>query len=152
MTKKQSNDIIDKMEYETQSEQEMRRLGQNLGASLKGGEVIELIGDIGAGKTTLTKGIAAGMGIDEDVQSPSFTLSRVYDSPSGVRLAHYDFYRLSDPGILADELAEVAGDPKIVTVVEWAEIVNDVLPSSHITINISSPTEDSRLVTVEGVS
>ena len=152
MTKKQSNDIIDKMEYETQSEQEMRRLGQNLGASLKGGEVIELVGDIGAGKTTLTKGIAAGMGIDEDVQSPSFTLSRVYDSPSGIRLAHYDFYRLSDPGILADELAEVAGDPKIVTVVEWAEIVNDVLPSSHITINISSPTEDSRLVTVEGVS
>ena len=152
MTKKQSNDIIDKMEYETQSEQEMRRLGQNLGANLKGGEVIELVGDIGAGKTTLTKGIAAGMGIDEDVQSPSFTLSRVYDSPSGIRLAHYDFYRLSDPGILADELAEVAGDPKTVTVVEWAEIVNDVLPSSHITINISSPTEDSRLVKVEGIS
>lgn len=152
MTKKQSNDIIDKMEYETQSEQEMRRLGQNLGAGLKGGEVIELVGDIGAGKTTLTKGIAAGMGIDEDVQSPSFTLSRVYDSPSGVRLAHYDFYRLSDPGILADELAEVAGDPKTVTVVEWAEIVNNVLPSPHITINISSPTEDSRLVKVEGVS
>ena len=134
MTKKQSNDIIDKMEYETQSEQEMRRLGQNLGAGLKGGEVIELVGDIGAGKTTLTKGIAAGMGIDEDVQSPSFTLSRVYD------------------GILGDELAEVAGDPKTVTVVEWAEIVNNVLPSPHITINISSPTEDSRLVKVEGVS
>lgn len=152
MTKKQSKDIIDKMEYETQSEQEMRRLGQNLGANLKGGEVIELVGDIGAGKTTLTKGIAAGMGIDEDVQSPSFTLSRVYDSPSGIRLAHYDFYRLSDPGILADELAEAAGDPKTVTVVEWAEIVNDVLPSPHTTISISSPTEDSRLVKVEGIS
>lgn len=140
------------MEYKTRSEQEMRLLGQNLGTGLKGGEVIELVGDIGAGKTTLTKGIAAGMGVDEDVQSPSFTLSRVYDSPSGVQLAHYDFYRLSDPGILADELAEVAGNPKIVTVVEWASIVNDVLPSSHITIRIMSPTEDTRLVKVEGIS
>lgn len=56
----------------------MQRLGQVIGRSLKGGEVIELVGDIGAGKTTLTKGIAEGLDIAEPVQSPTFTISRVY--------------------------------------------------------------------------
>lgn len=123
----------------------MKDFGARLGALLQGGEVLELVGDVGAGKTTLTKGVAEGMGVDEDVQSPSFTISRVYDElPSGLRLAHYDFYRLHDAGIMADELHEAAHDAQTVTVIEWADIVTGVLPDDRLTISLVSPTEVSR--------
>ena len=86
------NGIIPNMTSEiiVQTAEELIELGVTLGSLLRGGETIELIGDIGAGKTTLTKGLARGMGIAEEVQSPTFTLSRVYDAPNGRRLAHYD--------------------------------------------------------------
>lgn len=137
------------MNIELQSEADMKAFGAKLGALLRGGEVIELVGDVGAGKTTLTKGIAAGMGIDEDIQSPSFTISRVYDTPGGVNLAHYDFYRLQDAGIMADELHETIHDASTVTIIEWAEIVEDVLPSDRLDIRISSPSETTRSVTIQ---
>ncbi len=126
------------MNIEVSGESEMKLLGAKLGALLKGGEIIELVGDVGAGKTTLTKGIASGMHIDEDVQSPSFTISRVYDAPDNLRLAHYDFYRLSDAGIMADELHETLHDPSTVTIIEWAEIVSGILPADHVTVTINN--------------
>lgn len=128
----------------------MKRLGEKLGVLLKGGEVIELIGDVGAGKTTLVKGIAKGLAVNEDVQSPSFTISRVYDARNGLMLAHYDFYRLHDAGIMANELHETLHDPKTITIVEWADIVNGVLPEDRTTIRITSPTETSRSLTFSG--
>lgn len=124
----------------------MKALGEKLGALLKGGEILELVGDVGAGKTTLTKGLAKGLLIDEDVQSPSFTISRVYDARDGLQLAHYDFYRLGDAGIMADELQETLSDPQAVTVVEWAGIVDGVLSADRLTVRISSPSETSRRV------
>ncbi len=141
------------MEKDVPSESAMRDLGKAIGERLKGGEVIELIGDIGAGKTTLTKGIAQGLGVDEDVQSPSFTISRTYDAGrDGLRLAHYDFYRLHDPGIMADELAEVMHDTTVVTIVEWAEIVANVLADNHIRICITPTAETMRRVIIEGIA
>ncbi len=131
------------------SSAEMQAFGAKLGAGLKGGEIIELIGDVGAGKTTLTKGIASGMGIDEDVQSPTFTISRVYDAPNNLHLAHYDFYRLHDAGIMADELHETAADPTTVTIIEWAEIVSGVLPADRLTIRLTSPSEDTRQIQMQ---
>lgn len=136
------------MIIEVTSEDEMKQWGAKLGALLVGGEIIELIGDVGAGKTTLTKGIATGMQIDETVQSPSFTISRVYEAPSSVRLAHYDFYRLQDAGIMADELHETLHDEKTVTIIEWAGIVDGVLPADHVKISISALTEADRRVEV----
>ena len=133
---------------EVQSEIEMKRLGERLGRLLEGGEIIELVGDVGAGKTTLTKGVALGLAIDEDVQSPSFTISRVYDAREGLVLAHYDFYRLADPGIMADELYETVHDPKSVTIIEWAEIVGGVLPDDRLTVAITSPTETMRSIRI----
>jgi len=127
----------------------MKAFGATLGALLRGGESIELLGDVGAGKTTLAKGIAAGMGVDEDVQSPSFTISRTYDTPSGIQLAHYDFYRLQDAGIMADELHETAQTPDVVTIIEWAEIVTGVLPRDRLRIHITSPSEHGRHITIE---
>ncbi len=134
------------MILEVNSDEDMKNLGAKLGALLRGGEIIELVGDIGAGKTTFTKGLARGMSIDEDVQSPSFTISRVYDAPNGLRLAHYDFYRLHNAGIMADDLHETLGDPITVTVIEWAEIVSGILPEDRLTLLISSTGDDARRI------
>ncbi len=134
------------MIIEVASEHETKELGKKIAASLKGGEVFELIGDVGAGKTTFVKGLAAGLEVDDDVQSPSFTISRMYDARDGLQLAHYDFYRLNDPGIMANELAEMVGDPTTITVIEWADIVEGVLPEGHFTLRFSAPTETSRRI------
>jgi tRNA threonylcarbamoyladenosine biosynthesis protein TsaE len=116
--------------------EQMMSFGEHLGRTLRGGETIELIGDVGTGKTTLTKGIARGLDIDEDVQSPSFTISRTYEARNGLEMHHYDFYRLSDPGIMRYELAESIEDSGVVTVVEWADSVEDVLPSPRVTVRL----------------
>lgn len=129
--------------------EDMRAFGAQIGGLCTGGEVIELIGDIGAGKTTFTKGLAQGMGIEEEVQSPTFTISRVYQTEQNTLLAHYDFYRLSDPGIMRDELAESVGDPRTVTVIEWAEGVKDVLPPDTIKLSFRTLMNECREVTLD---
>jgi tRNA threonylcarbamoyladenosine biosynthesis protein TsaE len=136
------------MIIEVGSENEMKRFGAKLGALLTGGEIIELVGDVGAGKTTLTKGIADGLGITETVQSPSFTISRVYDTPRQLHLAHYDFYRLQDAGIMADELHETLHDKATITIIEWAGVVSGVLPIDHLTLTITSPSETDRHIRI----
>ena len=102
-----------------------------VGEKLRGGEILELAGDVGTGKTTFTKGLAAGLSIDDDVQSPSFTISRTYTCPNGLELHHYDFYRLTEPGIMRHDVAESAASDWAVTVVEWGETVGDVLPEKR---------------------
>lgn len=139
------------MELEVQSEYETRQLARRLGEQLNGGVVIELLGDVGAGKTTFVKGLAEGLGVEDDVQSPSFTISRVYDARDGLQLAHYDFYRLHDAGILSAEVSEVTKDPSSVTVIEWAEVVNGVLPSDRLRITIESTSETGRRVSLTGL-
>ena len=134
------------MVIEVKSADAMKSLGAQIGAHVVGGEVIVLIGDIGAGKTTFTKGLAQAMGVSEDVQSPTFTISRVYDTSRGVVLAHYDFYRLNDPGIMRAELAEAIHDPMTVTIIEWAETVADVLPADTLRIILTATNEMTRQV------
>lgn len=117
--------------------EDMQSFGQRLGENLHGGECIELLGDVGAGKTTFVKGLGVGLGVDEDIQSPSFTLSRRYYASNDRVLDHYDFYRLNNAGVLSYELAESLADPRTVVVVEWGETVQAVLPAERITISIS---------------
>lgn len=126
------------------SENDTKALGVQIGQLLSGGEVIELIGDVGAGKTTLTKGVAVGLGIDEYIQSPSFTINRVYEGRDNITLSHYDFYRLEDAGIMANELKETIIDTKTVTIIEWGEVVTGLLPKDRLSIKITSPAENSR--------
>ena len=132
------------MTIEVNSEVEMKMLGESIGRLLHGGEIIELIGDVGSGKTTLVKGIAIGLGIDEYVQSPSFTINRSYKGRHGISLSHYDFYRLDDAGIMANELQEVIGDPNVVTIIEWGSVVEGVLPKDRISVHITVSAENSR--------
>lgn len=146
MTSKALDDIMQKMIIEVTSEAATKELGEKIGAQLKGGEVFQLVGDVGAGKTTLVKGLAKGLGVDEEVQSPSFTISRVYEGRDALQLVHYDFYRLTDAGIMANEVEEMVHDPSTITVVEWADIVEGVLPEGHYTISITSPSESTRAI------
>jgi len=129
-------------------ENEMKQFGEKLGASLCGGEIIELVGDVGAGKTTLTKGIAAGLGVKDNVQSPSFTISRVYEGRDDLIMAHYDFYRLGDAGIMGNELDESMSEPGTVTIIEWANVVGGILPDDRLSINIMTLSEDSRRLVI----
>lgn len=138
------------MIIEVEGEAQTRKYGETIGRLLRGGETIELIGDVGAGKTTFVKGLAKGLDIDEDVQSPSFTISRVYDARDGLQLAHYDFYRLNDAGIMKDELTETMRDARTITVIEWADIVEGVLPAERLTIRFETPTESSRILNISG--
>ncbi|TAL14166.1 tRNA (adenosine(37)-N6)-threonylcarbamoyltransferase complex ATPase subunit type 1 TsaE [Patescibacteria group bacterium] len=128
---------------------EMNAFGKRLAKLLHGGEVIELVGDVGSGKTTLTKAIALELGAQEEVQSPSFTISRIYPVRDGLRLVHYDFYRLHDAGIMKQELDEVFRDQTTITVVEWGDIVSDVLPPDRLTLTIVPPSEVTRRIIVE---
>lgn len=137
------------MVIEIYNETEMKAFGVRLAHHLSGGEVIELVGDVGAGKTTLVKGIAKGLGVTDDVQSPSFTINRVYTTGSGKTLAHYDFYRLHQPGIMGNELQETIADPHTVTVIEWGGIIEGVLPADRLTLSIVSPSETTRRLIVE---
>ena len=85
------------------------------------------------------------MGSTDRVASPTFTLCKVYRAP-GTELHHFDFYRLHEAGIMADELAEVVGDPHVIVVVEWADAVKHVLPDERLTIRIAHEADDVRLL------
>ena len=124
------------------SSEDMISFGQELGNSLKGGEVI---GDVGGGKTTFTKGLAKSLGITDEIQSPTFTISRVYEGAKN-NLVHYDFYRLNDAGIMAIEMQDVIDDPNNITVIEWGEPVREVLPKKYITVKIKIISENIREV------
>jgi tRNA threonylcarbamoyladenosine biosynthesis protein TsaE len=134
------------MRFEVNSEQETRLLGERIGRLIQGGQVIELIGDVGSGKTTLTKGISVGLDIKDDVQSPSYTINRTYDARDSLVMSHYDFYRLTDAGILKNELEEVFGDDGTIVIIEWADIVDGVLPEDRLTVEIIANGESTRLI------
>jgi len=122
-------------------------LGAQIGSRLRGGEVIELVSDLGGGKTTLVRGLARGAGSSDHVASPTFTISREYRT-SSLTLHHFDFYRLHEAGIMADELHELLHDPHAVVLVEWSDVVQHVLPAKRLTIRISHTGDEERHVTL----
>jgi tRNA threonylcarbamoyladenosine biosynthesis protein TsaE len=133
-------------------------LGHALGEEITAGQVIALSGNLGAGKTTFTQGLAAGMGIEDIVTSPTFTLVNEYGDDASLRLIHIDTYRLDElPGeaILESEtfgLDEIldpdnlveTGDSGAVVVIEWAERIAPLLPEDHLQIEIG-PDRDPQL-------
>ena len=108
--------------------------------------VIELIGDVGAGKTTFVRGLGQKLGIKENITSPSFTISKSYACKNGQTLIHYDFYRLNDPGIMLEDLEENINDKNNIVIIEWSDSVKDILPKSHTVINIKYNDDDTREV------
>jgi len=138
------------MQFETSTESDMIALGEKIAQSLTTPCTIELIGDVGAGKTTLVKGLAKSLGITEEITSPSFVVSKKYTS-NDLTLTHYDFYRLEDPGLMADELSESTQDPHAITIIEWAESVHGVLTPDRITIKISFTPSGGRLIELKNL-
>jgi tRNA threonylcarbamoyladenosine biosynthesis protein TsaE len=132
------------------SADDTERIGRLLASIIKPPEVIELRSDLGGGKTTFTKGLVLGFGSRDKVSSPTFTLNKIYKAPH-LEIHHFDFYRLDDPGVVSDQLKESLQDPKVVTIVEWADIVKGVLPDERITIEFRpvADNEDERVVTFE---
>ena len=117
---------------------------------LAGRTVVELLGDVGAGKTTFTRGLAYGLGVKEPITSPSFTISKSYAlSHSKGRLIHYDFYRLPDPGLMLDDLQENLDNPENIIIVEWGESVANILPENRIRIHITYNENGSRSINLQ---
>jgi tRNA threonylcarbamoyladenosine biosynthesis protein TsaE len=126
------------------------RIGRLIGETLEEGAIVALIGELGAGKTRLTQGIARGLGIEEGYQitSPTFTLINEY--PGRLHLVHLDVYRLSGSPDLLDLGYEEYFFSKSVTVIEWAERIQDVLPDKTIFIIMTYLDQDRRRMEFSG--
>lgn len=130
----------------THSPQETFELGRRMGESIAGGVILLLHGELGAGKTLLTKGLAEGLGIDaKDVTSPSFTLINIHEGR--LRLYHIDLYRLDEGASDALGLEEVFEDQNGVTVIEWAERLS-FTPDGAIEIEIEYLSENERRIVI----
>lgn len=141
------------MQHQTNSAAETEALGKRLGLRLSPGAVIAYTGDLGAGKTAFTRGLARGLGITERVTSPTFTIVNEYEG-GRLPLFHFDMYRLGS----SDELYDIGWEDYLsrggVCAVEWSEIVADALESDTIRVDIrrsETGEENSRMITITGV-
>ena len=128
------------MKIETFSEKETFELGKKLGTEAKPGQVYALLGDLGVGKTILTKGFAEGIGITEPVSSPTFTIVQVYEE-SRMPFYHFDVYRIGD----IEEMDEIGYEDCFygegVCLVEWANLIEEIMPENTIWITIEKDLE-----------
>ncbi|MEK7623903.1 MAG: tRNA (adenosine(37)-N6)-threonylcarbamoyltransferase complex ATPase subunit type 1 TsaE [Patescibacteria group bacterium] len=140
------------MEYTSTAASETRSIGNDLAKSLHGGDILVLYGDLGAGKTTLVKGIAEGLGVKEDVTSPTFTLMNVYGIQNEEfrmkNLIHIDTYRLKDEQELINIGAEdYLGTPDTICIIEWPEKIEGLLKDKKIKkIRIEHVDENKRKI------
>ncbi len=139
--------------YEAYSPEETFEFGKRLGEAAKPGDVYALAGDLGVGKTVLAKGIAEGLGITDPIVSPTFTIVQIYES-GRMPFYHFDVYRICDP----EEMEEIGYEDYFygngLTMIEWADLVEDLLPVTRKNIRIEKDLEkglDYRRITVSEV-
>ena len=137
--------------FETYSEEETFALGNRIGEEAKPGEIYALLGDLGVGKTVFTKGVAAGLAIKEQVNSPTFTIVQVYDS-GRLPFYHFDVYRIGDP----EEMDEIGYEDYFygegLCLVEWANLIDELMPEQTGWITIEKDLQkgfDYRKITIE---
>lgn len=130
--------------FETSSDEETRALGRRLAPELRG--VILLIGDLGAGKTTLAKGIVEGLGAAsaDEVSSPTFTLIHEYGDP--VKVYHADLYRLDTADQVQRLGLEELFDKPAITLIEWGERFPEIIPANHTEIHLAHTPSETRLI------
>ncbi len=136
---------------ETYSAGETFALGQKIGRTAKAGAVYTLIGDLGVGKTVFTQGVADGLGIKEQVNSPTFTIMQVYEE-GRMPFYHFDVYRIGD----VEEMAEIGYEDYFygdgVCMIEWANLVEDILPPVYTQVTIEKDLKkgfDYRRISIE---
>ena len=138
------------MQFLTTTPEQTEALGQRLAAALYGGEIIAYRGELGAGKTAFTRGLARGLGISMRVTSPTYTIVNEYTG-GRLPLFHFDMYRLHD----ADDLFDIGWEDYLerggVCAVEWSENVAEAMTGA-ITVTIEKTTDDARRITIEGGS
>lgn len=135
--------MTNKKKYITKSAKETEKLGEGIGSRLIGSEVFALSGDLGGGKTTFVRGLARGLGCRQIPKSPSFVLLNIYDCKKGLKLAHFDLYRLEGKSDLdSTGMNDYLGKMDIVSTIEWAEKARNFIPKGavwikfqHININ-----------------
>ena len=141
------------MVIETRSPEETFQFGEKLGREAKPGQIYTLNGDLGTGKTVFTQGFAAGLGITEPVNSPTFTIVQIYEE-GRMPFYHFDVYRIGD----VEEMDEIGYEDCFygegVCLIEWAELIEEILPEHVIAVTIEKDLEqgfDYRKITVEGL-
>ena len=140
--------------FVSSSEKETHRFGRWLGEILRHGQTLALDGELGAGKTTLVRGIAEGAEVDDirEVTSPTYSLMNIYGTKTGT-LTHIDFYRLQDPEearLLG--LGEQIADPHTVALIEWAGLLPELLPPNHIELHLHWESENERRFEIKGIA
>lgn len=122
------------MEFIVTNVEQTYKIGEQLGSLVNSGDIICLIGDLGTGKTHLSKGIAKGLNVEDHITSPTFTIVNEYTGR--LKLYHFDVYRVNDP----DEIAAIGFDEYIfgdgVSIIEWANYIEELIPPDNLTINI----------------
>ena len=138
------------MTFETHSPQQTQKLGAALARQLMPNDVLLLLGDMGAGKSELTRGLARGLGVTGYVTSPTFTILQVHED-GRLPLYHFDWYRLSG----ADELYELSMDEYLqnggVAVIEWPSRAEEAIPESYLEVELSPVGDSDRLITLTPV-
>lgn len=142
---------MDKKEIESFSAQDTFELGRKIGETVEKGTVFTLNGDLGVGKTVFTQGVAKGLGIEGPVNSPTFTIVQIYDE-SRLPFYHFDVYRIGD----VSEMDEIGYEDYFygdgVCLIEWAELIEEILPAHYTSITIAKDLEkgfDYRKITIE---
>ncbi len=140
-----------RLTFTTHGPEETRALGRHLGNLLGAGDVVALVGDLGAGKTCLVQGIARGLDVPDSscVRSPSFVILNIH--PGRCDLFHLDLYRIQSPAELEDLGTREIFYGEGVTVIEWADKIEGLLPEGHLRISLDFRSEMERVVTLEGV-
>ncbi|MFH0857689.1 MAG: tRNA (adenosine(37)-N6)-threonylcarbamoyltransferase complex ATPase subunit type 1 TsaE [Candidatus Magasanikbacteria bacterium] len=141
--------------YTTHSEEETKAIGKTITETLNGGDIVTLVGDLGAGKTTFTKGLAEGLGITDTITSPTFTLMNVYKLPQAKNnihtLVHIDTYRLEDEEELKDiGVEDYLGEPNTLVLIEWPEKLQTLLKDKNIlTITLEHQKDNERKIQIQ---
>jgi tRNA threonylcarbamoyladenosine biosynthesis protein TsaE len=142
------------IEIETETADRTREVGRVLATLLQPRDTVVLTGDLGAGKTTLVQGIGRGLGVEEHVASPTFTLVREY--AGRLDIAHVDVYRLERVQDVLDLALDELGGPERVLLIEWGDAVQDLLPDDRIRVELTTPRPESEtrriLITAHGGS
>ncbi len=131
------------------SELQTQKIGESLGKSLKGGDIIALYGDLGAGKTVFVKGIAKGLGIKKRILSPTFVFMRSYPTAKGKQFIHIDLYRGQDRRDFEALGLEELFSQNCIVVLEWAEKIAKMLPQKRIDVQIIKEDEKKRTIKID---
>lgn len=135
--------------FHSHSEEETEKFASQIAASLSPGDTVLLRGNLGAGKTVFSRGFARGLGCEDTLSSPTYTIVQEYQLPGGARLYHMDLYRIADASsALGFGVDEFIDDPQAYKLIEWPERIESLLPEKRLTVEITHEGDEERILKV----